>query len=73
MAFKAIPTALVELDDEVLSDLSTDQRLLYEYVIGISQGAVRQRFAAYKIGDLSHARWLTLAIRVLSLYIRGGQ
>ncbi len=51
--------------------LSVDQRLLYEYVHGIAEGEVTPRFAAYKIGPANNARWLTLAVRVLSLYVRG--
>ena len=72
VAFKAVPTTLEELSDDVLTDLSTDQRLLYEYVVGISKGSVSERYVRYKIGDMSHARWLTLAIRILSIYVRGG-
>ena len=56
----------------MLNDLSNDQRLLYEYVIGIGKGHVSDRFASYKIGPANHARWLTLALRVMSIYIRGG-
>ena len=54
--------------DEVLNDLSTDQRLLMKYVKGVSNGRVENRFASWKIGPLNHARWLTLAIRLLCLY-----
>ena len=57
--------------DEVVSDLSRDQRLLYEYVKVISSGAASERFATHKIGPLSHARWLTLATRLLCIYTRG--
>jgi hypothetical protein len=42
-----------------------------EYVLGISRGKVNPRFAAWKIGPLNHARWLTLAIRLLCLWTRG--
>lgn len=58
-------------DEAALKDLSNDQRLLLEYVRGISRGQVNQRFAAWKIGPLNHARWLTLAIRLLCLWTRG--
>ena len=40
-------------------------------MIGISTGRVNESFANRKIGPWCHARWLTLAIRILSLYIRG--
>ena len=53
-----------------MNDLSSDQRLLLEYVLGISSGQVNQRFAAWKIGPVSHARWLTLAVRLMCLWTR---
>ena len=54
-----------------MNDLSSDQRLLLEYVRGVSAGEVNPRYASWKIGPLNHARWLTLAIRILSLYVKG--
>ena len=71
--FEAVKSPLEDFDfpEEVVKDLSTDQRLLLEYVKGISSGRVDSRFAAWKIGPLNHARWLTLAIRLLCLYSRG--
>ena len=71
MNFDAVPTSLEVIEDEVLDTLSTDQRLLYEYVVGIANGRVETRFAQRKIGPMSSARWLTLAIRILALYVRG--
>ena len=61
----------MEFDEVTLNDLSSDQRLLLEYVLGISRGKVNPRFAAWKIGPLNHARWLTLAIRLMCLWTRG--
>lgn len=58
------------LSDEVLKDLSNDQRLLLEYCKGISSGRVDDKWAARKIGPLNLSRWLTLAIRILCLYTR---
>ena len=60
-----------EFAAETLSDMTSDQRLLLEYVLGISKGKVNPRFAAWKIGPLNHARWLTLAIRLMCLWTRG--
>lgn len=54
-----------------MDDFSGDQWLLLEYAVGISQGKVNPRFAAWKIGPLNQARWLTLAIRLLCLWTRG--
>ena len=44
-----------------MDSLSSDQRLLYEYTVGISRGKVDPRFASWKIGPLNQARSLTLA------------
>ena len=54
--FKPIATSLVEVPPEVLIDLSHDQRLLYEYTLGIQNGSVNPTFAARKVGPLNHAR-----------------
>ena len=53
-----------------MDSLSCDQRLLYEYTVGISRGKVNPRFASWKIGLLNQARWLTLVIRLMRLWIR---
>ena len=58
------------IPDNVLNDLSSDQRLLFEYCKGVGSGKVEEKWAAWKIGPLNHARWLTLAIRILCLYTR---
>ena len=70
--FEPIPNELVHFKDETFdtTQLSSDQHLLWEYMIGISTGRVNESFANRKIGPLCHARWLKLAIRILSLYIR---
>lgn len=57
-------------DESTLHDMSSDQRLLLEYVRGISRGKVNPRFAVWKIGPLNHARWLTLAIRLMCVWTR---
>ena len=54
-----------------MDSLISDQRLLYEYTVGISRGKVDPRFASWKIGPLNQARWLTLAIRLMCLWTRG--
>ena len=54
-----------------MDSLSSDQRLLYEYTVGISRGKVDPRFASWKIGPLNQPRWLTLAIRLICLWTRG--
>ena len=54
--------------EKVLNELSTDQRLLCEYTKGIGVGEVDQKYASWKIGTIHHARWLTLASRLLAVY-----
>ena len=56
--------SILKIDE--IHDLSCDQRLLYEYT-----GKVDSRYASWKIGPLNQARWLTLAIRIMCLWIRG--
>lgn len=72
VAFTKISGSLdeMEFNQQTLNDLSSDQRLLLEYALGISKGKVNPRFAAWKIGPLNHARWLTLAIRLMCLWTR---
>ena len=54
-----------------MDSLSSDQRLLYEYTVGISKDKVDPRFTSWKIGPLNQARWLTLAIRLMCLWTHG--
>ena len=68
----SFPTISSPLDSilkiDKIHDLSCDQRLLYEYAVGISRGKVDSRYASWKIGPLNQARWLTLAIRFMDLW-----
>jgi hypothetical protein len=70
--FETIQTSITEeyISDDILKDISHDQRLLYEYCKGIGSGKVDEKWAYLKIGPLNHARWLTLSIRILCLYTR---
>ena len=70
--FETISSRLstMKIDDKVKEDLSLDQRLLLEYVRGIATGQVEPKYAAWRIGPVGSARWLTLSIRCCSLYVR---
>ena len=68
--FEIITSNLIELPSDVLKQLSHDQRLLHEYTIGISSGTIDKVYASRTIGPLNHARWLTLALRVMCVYTR---
>ena len=57
------------IQEETLNDLSHDQRLLLEYARGISEGNLETRWLKMKISPINHARWLTLAIRIMRLYV----
>ena len=61
----------MKFDETTLEDLTSNQRLLLEYAISISKGKVNPRFTAWKLGPLNHARWLTLAMRLMCLWTRG--
>ena len=63
-------TGLTMLEDEVIKDLSTDQKILMDYMLGISSGKLDEQKAKASICPLNHSRWLTLAIRILALYTR---
>jgi hypothetical protein len=52
-----------------VSDLSSDQRYLYEMYISISEGKVSDAMANRSPGNMNHARWLTTGNRVLRLYV----
>lgn len=73
--FEVVPGPLNEtsISRDVLDDLSSDQRLLFEYANGIGSGHVNDKWASWKIGPLNHARWLTLAIRLMFLYTRNNE
>ena len=72
LRFKSIETPIIDgfFEDGVLKDLSVHQRLLFDYCKGIGSGNIENRWGTHKIGPLNHARWLTLAIRLLCLYTR---
>lgn len=61
--------SLPSLSDEVLSDLSWDQQCLYKLLIAVKTGKYNSDIAHLKIGPINHSRWLTLACRILYLYM----
>lgn len=68
--FQPIKTEVESIPDEVSHDLSRDQQLLYSYCQAIHEGKLCQSLSKQAIGPLNHARWLTLAVRILALYTR---
>ncbi len=57
------------LDNDVVSDLSWDQKLLYRYCQAIISGTCPPDLALLEPGSVFHSRWLTLWERILRLYM----
>ena len=68
--FSVIPSSLKELPESVRKDLSRDQELLYGYALGIMAGILPETLIKQLPGPINHARWLTLAIRLMVIYTR---
>ena len=68
--FEPVPCEVFDIPEDIKQDLSTDQKLLYDYWKAISTGHLPEDVMSKKAGELFHARWLTLAIRVLMFYTR---
>lgn len=61
-------TAISTILPAITSDLSTDQKYLYNIMTAISTGVFSSHLANIKPGCLNHSRWLTTANRILRLY-----
>jgi hypothetical protein len=55
--------------DEVVNDLSADQHYGYRMCTAVMTGTVTPDLALLEVGPLCHARWLTLACRILRFYV----
>ena len=60
---------LIELEQEIIEDLSTDQKYGYRIVMAIRAGKIAVDLANMDIGPVCHSRWLTTANRLLRLYV----
>jgi hypothetical protein len=49
--------------------MSNDRQLLYQLILAIDSGSIDEKLAHRRIGTVHQARWLTLASRILRLYI----
>jgi len=67
--FQQIECDLQVLPDSVLQDLSTDQRYLYDMSQAVSSGICDEALLHRSPGKLVMSRWLTLANRILRLYV----
>lgn len=66
LPFVSIPACLDHIETE---ELSTDQKYLYEMHKAVSEGVLSRALASRSPGNLSHARWLTTANRILRVYV----
>ncbi|XP_043238696.1 uncharacterized protein LOC122390101 [Amphibalanus amphitrite] len=69
VAYEPVPGNTPDLPAAVIQELSTDQQLLYLLAAAVQSGSVDNKTAGRRIGPLNHARWLTLAARLLRLYV----
>ena len=65
----SIGPPLIELPEEVIGDLSTDQHYGYKIVCAIREGKLPKELSLLEIGPVNHSRWLTTANRVLRLWV----
>ena len=68
--FAAIPSEDLCVTNE---DISTDQRYLLRIYNAVKIGSVDESLAMTEPGNISHARWLTMANRFLRLYVASSE
>ena len=54
---------------DVVQNLSTDQYYGYRMAMAVILGEVDEDLALLEVGEIFHARWLTLACRILRYYV----
>ena len=67
--FAAISNEFPKIDIEVIKDLSTDQRYLWDICQAVTNGNCSTSLSKKHPGKMSHARWITTANRIMRLYI----
>lgn len=67
--YEKIESVLPVIKSDIVKDLSSDQRYLYEITSAVINGNCHSDLANRTPGKMSHARWLTKANRILRLYI----
>ena len=67
--FQPIPAEVIEIDEDYSTDLSSDQRYLFEMYQAVSTGVCKPSLASRKPGVMAHSRWLTTASRALRVYV----
>ena len=59
---------LIELPEEVIRDLSTDQNLMYKRCVAAITGVLPRDVALRKSGKMGHSRWLTMAETCIEMW-----
>ena len=67
--FEPIFADVIDIDEEHSSDLSSDQKYLFEMYKAVSIGVCKPSLASKKPGKMAHFQWLTTASRALRLYV----
>ncbi|VEN43556.1 unnamed protein product, partial [Callosobruchus maculatus] len=67
--FNIIESNMPVLDESVSTELSTDQKYLFDICNAISKGTVNENLSKRSPGKIVHSRWLTTANRILRLYV----
>ena len=70
--FKKMPGGedLINIPDDTLKNMSTDQKVSYKIVKGVKEGFLPEELQDILCGILCHARWLTTGQRIVYLWTR---
>ena len=60
----------MELEEEVLKDLSRDQKFKYQHYRAVMTGVLENIDARQAMAPINYSRWLTLVIRLHQLWTR---
>ena len=70
VAFKPVTGKVTALPDDVIKDLSRDQKLGYLYCMAVQTGIMPDELPSQVIGPMVTSRWNTTATRLLCKYTR---
>ena len=69
LKFEKVLGKVTELPEQVFNELSSDQQYLHSMSIAVQNGIIHELITLSYPGNYHHARWLTLANRILRLYV----
>ena len=67
--FELISADVIDITEEHSSDLSSDQKYLFEMYKAVSIGVCKPSLLSKKPGKMAHSGWLTTVSRALRLYV----